>query len=149
MAGKLDQSLDEILSTRRAAGRGRGRPARRAGRGAPSGGIQKNTTRANGKATGKSVGTVPASGDSKIIVSNLVRPPNIWSTCKDANTSSLLMSTKARSRYVEQQPRKLGLLAVLYIICDGCHLDERNMVLWTLRSCTIMHNQLCTLSVLL
>ena len=81
MSGKLDQSLDEILSTRRAAagprGRGRGRGARRttSARAAPVGGIQKNT-RASTKATTKA-GTTSTTGivagkDTKIIVSNLV-----------------------------------------------------------------------------
>ncbi len=80
MSGKLDQSLDEILSTRRqTARRGRGRRAPVAGRAngatasAPVGGIKKTTkpTRTSGKA---SVPTGPAggSGESKIIVSNLV-----------------------------------------------------------------------------
>lgn len=82
MSGKLDQSLDEILSTRRSsARRGRGRRAPNTGKTngvtttAPVGGIKKTTrpTRTNVKAT---VPTGPASGngESKIIVSNLVRP---------------------------------------------------------------------------
>lgn len=82
MSGKLDQSLDEILSTRRtAARRGRGRRAPMPGKSnaataaAPVGGVKKTTrtTRAGGKAT---IPTGPAagSGESKIIVSNLVRP---------------------------------------------------------------------------
>ncbi len=82
MSGKLDQSLDEILSTRRqTARRGRGRRAPIPGKmngataTAPVGGIKKTTknTRASGRAT---VPTGPAAGngESKIIVSNLVRP---------------------------------------------------------------------------
>lgn len=76
MSGKLDQSLDEILSTqRRSAGRRRstrrstGQPARAA----PVGGIQKNTKPARGNtsktAPAKAAG---ATGVSKIVVSNLV-----------------------------------------------------------------------------
>ena len=89
MSGKLDQSLDEILSTRRktVGRRGRGRRVPNATRvttAAPAGGIQKNT---KAKATAKSVatnGAMPAVGDSKIIVSNLVscrlsRAPSIIS----------------------------------------------------------------------
>ena len=81
MSGKLDQSLDEILSTRRKfAGRG-GRGGRRVGNGtktavaAPVGGIRKNT-RGTKTAPAKSAapsGPAAGNGESKIIVSNLVR----------------------------------------------------------------------------
>lgn len=80
MSGKLDQSLDEILSTRRKTvpgrGRGRGRRAPNAARvttAAPVGGIQKNTRATRGGAKAN-VPNGPATGsrDSKIIVSNLV-----------------------------------------------------------------------------
>lgn len=82
MSGKLDQSLDEILSTRRtSARRGRGHRAPATGKpagfttAAPVGGVRKTTrpTRMNARAT---VPTGPATGngESKIIVSNLVRP---------------------------------------------------------------------------
>ena len=74
MAGKLDQSLDEIVSTRRTANRGRGRGRRVVGRTAPVGGIQKNTRAAATKAAAvKAAAATPVSGaGSKIIVSNLV-----------------------------------------------------------------------------
>ncbi|KAL9125052.1 MAG: hypothetical protein Q9217_005691 [Psora testacea] len=77
MSGKLDQSLDEILSTRRktvGGRRGRGRRVPNATRvttAAPAGGIQKST---RAKTAGKAAvtnGAVPAVGDNKIIVSNL------------------------------------------------------------------------------
>ena len=78
MSGKLDQSLDEILSTRRKfAGRG-GRGGRRVGKtavAAPVGGIRKNTRGAK-TAPAKSAapsGPAAGNGESKIIVSNLVR----------------------------------------------------------------------------
>ena len=81
MSMNLDKSLDEILSTRRdTTRRGRGRGGRRgtaAGRKAtvaPSGGVGKNTrnsTRPGPKASVPN-GPVSASGESKIIVSNLV-----------------------------------------------------------------------------
>jgi THO complex subunit 4 len=84
MSGKLDQSLDEILSTqRRGSGvgrRGRGRRAPQAGKtaavAAPVGGIKKNTR--GPKGTGRAVPTGPSSGaiDSKIVVSNLPRDVN-------------------------------------------------------------------------
>ncbi|KAF2189827.1 hypothetical protein K469DRAFT_562658 [Zopfia rhizophila CBS 207.26] len=73
--GKLDQSLDEILKTRRQSNRrGRGRRAAAGGRPntteAPVGGVQKTQKPAKG---GKNVPTGPAggSGESKIQVSNL------------------------------------------------------------------------------
>lgn len=81
MSGKLDQSLDEILSTRRKTAGRRGRAGRRVGNGTkvatatPAGGIQKNTRSAK---TAPEKGAVPSGpaaggGESKIIVSNLVR----------------------------------------------------------------------------
>ena len=79
MSGKLDQSLDDILSTRRKAAGRRGRGRRvptgtRVVTAAPSGGIQKNVKNTRG-ATRAAAPNGPAagSGDSKIIVSNLVR----------------------------------------------------------------------------
>ncbi|KAI9879637.1 MAG: hypothetical protein M1830_007878 [Pleopsidium flavum] len=86
MSGKLDQSLDEILSTRRqTARRGRGRRAPNPGKtnGAtappPVGGIKKATklVRASARVP---VPTGPAAGngESKIIVSNL--PPDVNET---------------------------------------------------------------------
>lgn len=82
MSGKLDQSLDEILSTRRkTAGRRGGRGGRRVGTGtkavtaAPTGGIQKNTRGAKVASAKSTVPSGPAAGngESKVIVSNLVR----------------------------------------------------------------------------
>ncbi|KAK4544949.1 hypothetical protein LTR36_003854 [Oleoguttula mirabilis] len=82
MSSKLDQSLDSIMGERQGAARPRGgkagvRPApRRAATraktaiAAPAGGIQKNTRAPKTAPTGPA-GTGPASGDSKIIVSNL------------------------------------------------------------------------------
>ena len=113
MAGKLDQSLDEILSTRRTAGRGRGRAGRRAasGRAVPTGGIQKNI-KTTGKAAGKVTAPISSTGDSKIIVSNLVGLSHLSLAHEDTNAYSLLTSTKARSRYVEQQSKAWVFLAV-------------------------------------
>lgn len=77
MSGKLDQSLDEIATAqRRTSSRRRGAPRRSSGRpaaAAPVGGIQKNTKPARGAAAKAGpVKAVAATGDSKIIVSNLV-----------------------------------------------------------------------------
>lgn len=77
MSGKLDQSLDEILSTQHKSG-GRRQAARKAARPAtkaPVGGVHKNTRPAR---AGNAIKSVPArgaknTGESKIIVSNLVR----------------------------------------------------------------------------
>ncbi|KAL2044200.1 hypothetical protein N7G274_002905 [Stereocaulon virgatum] len=78
MSGKLDKSLDEILSTRRNTAGRRGGRGRRVPNGtrtttaAPSGGIQKAARAAKVAAKGAvSSGPVAGSGDSKIIVSNL------------------------------------------------------------------------------
>jgi len=77
-SGKLDQSLDEILSTqrktagRRSTRRAAGRPAAPT---APSGGVKKTVKapRNGGKPTpAKGSGLV---GESKIMVSNLVSHP--------------------------------------------------------------------------
>jgi THO complex subunit 4 len=80
MSGKLDQSLDEILSTqRRSVARGNRRGGRRVshpGRTtavpAPVGGVKKNVKSTKG--AGKAIPTGPSagSGESKIVVSNMV-----------------------------------------------------------------------------
>ncbi|KAL9613563.1 MAG: hypothetical protein Q9167_001896 [Letrouitia subvulpina] len=76
MTSKLDQSLDDIVTTKRTARRGRGtrRVANtRAKAAGPAGGVAKNT-RATKAAVKAAIPTGPASGtvgDSKIIVSNL------------------------------------------------------------------------------
>lgn len=76
MSGKLDQSLDEILSTKKrtpASARGR-RSTRETAAPAPVGGVKKNTRPARGAAAKPSSGKAPRpTGESKIIVSNLVR----------------------------------------------------------------------------
>ena len=81
MSAKLDQSLDDIVSTKRVArrGRGRGRSGRRVVSSrvkavAPVGGIRKTAKTTKG-AVVSAIPTGPASGnagESKIIVSNLV-----------------------------------------------------------------------------
>ena len=76
MSGKLDKSLDEILSTRRQARRSsQRRPAQKASNGntsAPIGGVRKSTRQT--KPTSKAIPTKPAggAGEGKIIVSGLV-----------------------------------------------------------------------------
>lgn len=77
MSGKLDQSLDEILSTRRRSAGPRRRSQRQsAGRPAPAapiGGVQKTSKNARAAANKPAPAkAVPHTGDSKIIVNNLV-----------------------------------------------------------------------------
>lgn len=76
MSGKLDQSLDEILSTNKrtpAGGRRSTRKVARPAAPAPVGGVKKNTKPARGAAAKSSSAKAPRStGESKIIVSNLV-----------------------------------------------------------------------------
>ena len=71
MSGKLDQSLDEILSTRRQSTRKV--PARRVKtRAAPVGGIQKKAAQPATKTGTKGSNAKTTGSDTKIIVSNLV-----------------------------------------------------------------------------
>jgi hypothetical protein len=113
MSAKLDKSLDEILSTRRAANDSRRRSTRRSsGRPtttAPVGGIQKaKPARGNAAKPAQAKGAV-GSGDSKIIVSNLVRIPPLSldlstkTTSTDRSTHSPRTSRSSRSRYVSDE----------------------------------------------
>ena len=130
MSEKLDQSLDEILSTRRQSARRGGRGGRRVANAAkpaavaPVGGIKKSVKAARGNIravvpSGPSAGT----GESKIIVSNLVNNHFLQICYTLANTiSSLPTSTRSKSRYVELEatvfldfPRQL--------LCD-CRFNE-------------------------
>lgn len=109
MSVKLDQSLDEILSSRRQTARRGGRGGRRAANSdrasavAPVGGVKKTTrtTRGSARAVVPS-GPASGTGDSKIIVSNLVCGVNLL-LIKIPLTicPSLPTSTRFRSRYVE------------------------------------------------
>ena len=114
MSGKLDQSLDEILSTQRSsATRGKGRRGRRvtqAGRStavaAPVGGVKKTLKQA--KSAMKVVPTGPSGGrgDSKIQVSNLVSMACFRSPQTLLTLLSPKMWTKARLRYVIDEASK-------------------------------------------
>jgi THO complex subunit 4 len=77
MAGKLDQSLDEILSSQRKTQQGRRRSQRRStgakpANPAPAGGIQKSTKPARGATKPTPAKSAGLTGESKIMVSNLV-----------------------------------------------------------------------------
>lgn len=84
MSGKLDQSLDEILSTqRRSANRGkttrRTRRVPKAGTAtvtAPVGGVQKNAKAAKAAVKATPTGPTVAPNNSKIQVSNLPKDVN-------------------------------------------------------------------------
>lgn len=84
MSGKLDQSLDEILSTnKRSVIRGKGRGRRRASQpgrttavAAPVGGVKKNAKQAKGAVKAVPTGPSGATGDSRIQVSNLPKDVN-------------------------------------------------------------------------
>ena len=78
MSGKLDQGLDEIISTQRRAVGGRRQNQRRSTGGrpattAPIGGVKKTTKQPKGPATKQGAAkAIGANGDSKVVVSNLV-----------------------------------------------------------------------------
>jgi hypothetical protein len=78
MSGKLDQSLDEILSNQRRNQQGRRRSQRRAAGAtrsattAPAGGIQKSSKAARTAAKPTPAKGAGLTGESKIMVSNLV-----------------------------------------------------------------------------
>jgi len=70
MSSKLDQSLEEIAGSRRASAR-RQRPAAKPR--VSTGGVTKNATQKTAKPGKAAVAApIPATGESKIIVSNLV-----------------------------------------------------------------------------
>jgi len=70
MSSKLDQSLEEIAGSRRASTR-RQRPAAKPR--VSTGGVTKNATQKTAKPAKAAVAApIPATGESKIIVSNLV-----------------------------------------------------------------------------
>lgn len=99
MSGKLDQSLDDILSSRPRGGRGGRRGSRRAPTAgtkvstrAPVGGIQKSTKTAKGSAKAAAPnGPAAGTGDSKIIVSNLVSRTTCHYCITQTNPFSLPM----------------------------------------------------------
>jgi len=87
MSGKLDQSLDEIMkdTTAPRQARGRGRPRKAAVKVtaavAPTGGVAKKTRAAKvTRVAATPAVPAPTSGESKIIVSNLVSPMRITYT---------------------------------------------------------------------
>ncbi|KAH9907902.1 RNA recognition domain-containing protein [Xylariomycetidae sp. FL2044] len=81
MSGKLDQSLDEILTTQRRAGPARRRtnrrPAGRPATTAPAGGVQKTSKQARTAGTKQAPAkNTGGNGESKVVVSNLPKDVN-------------------------------------------------------------------------
>ncbi|KAI0131079.1 hypothetical protein F4814DRAFT_404756 [Daldinia grandis] len=80
MSGKLDQSLDEIVSTqRRVVGKGRQNPrrsTRRPATTAPVGGVQKTSRQPRAAAAKQIPAKATGSGESKVVVSNLPKDVN-------------------------------------------------------------------------
>ncbi|KAM0712763.1 hypothetical protein Q7P35_000210 [Cladosporium inversicolor] len=81
--GKLDQSLDEIMKDTKPTRAGRGRGPRRAAAvkaaaatAAPAGGVAKKTKAPRGPKAAAPVAAIPATGESKIIVSGLPEDVN-------------------------------------------------------------------------
>lgn len=110
MSGKLDQSLDEILSTNKRAPGGGRRSTRKTARPAapaPVGGVKKNTKPARGTAAKPSSGKAPkATGESKIIVSNLVRTSSFAAPKKNQSLMpchSPRTCPRAKLRYVTDE----------------------------------------------
>ena len=115
MSGKLDQSLDEILSSRRkTAGRG-GRGGRRVGNGtkaaaaAPVGGIRKNTRGAKTAPAKIPSGPAAGSGESKIIVSNLVRLRGLFIVLQYLTFLALRCERGPDQGMLNQRPPRVGL----------------------------------------
>lgn len=85
MTGKLDKSLDEILSSNRAGGRARRSQRRGAGGraavAAPVGGVQKTIKQARNASTKNAPAKAAAgSPESKIMISNLVSTITTYSS---------------------------------------------------------------------
>lgn len=86
--GKLDQSLDEIMKDTKPTRAGRGRGPRRAAAvkaaaatAAPAGGVAKKTKAPRGPKAAAPAAAIPATGESKIIVSGLVSCPLLHHFC--------------------------------------------------------------------
>ena len=82
MSGKLDQSLDEILSSRRKTSRRGGARVAKGGKvggavSAPAGGIKKSTKQVKSAAKAAPTGPTPTAKESKIVVSGLVSLPSL------------------------------------------------------------------------
>ena len=83
MSTKLDQSLDQIVKSRRQSGsrinrRRSGAAAKAAATKAPVGGVKKSTKTAKGPGKGATMHQTAPLTDSKIIVSGLVSFQRFW-----------------------------------------------------------------------
>lgn len=103
--GKLDQSLDEIMKDTKPTRAGRGRGPRRAAAvkataatAAPAGGVAKKTKAPRGPKAAAPVAAIPASGESKIIVSGLVSCSLLYFYLSSTNK----FSARRRERVADQ-----------------------------------------------
>lgn len=94
MSGKLDKSLDELLSSRRSGARRsfrRSAPSKAASGAAPAGGIKKNSRAA--KSAAKNTQPGPSGNtESKIMVSGLVSYQSLLDNPKVINKNASLTS---------------------------------------------------------
>lgn len=106
MSSKLDKPLDDIVSAKRLSARNRRSTQRRSTDtrpSAPAGGIQKNSKPARGAAGKPALAKAITTGESKVIVSNLVSVSisSLPFHAHDLTTRhSLRMFRSSRSRYV-------------------------------------------------
>ncbi|KAI3327766.1 RNA recognition domain-containing protein [Xylariaceae sp. AK1471] len=122
MSGKLDQSLDEILSTqRRAVGRRRGTQRRSAGRPAataPVGGVQKTSKQPRNAATKQAPAkNAGGNGESKVVVSNLPKDVN-EAQIKEYFTTSVGPIKRVELSYGPNSVSR-GIATVTFFKADG------------------------------
>ncbi|KAK8133885.1 hypothetical protein PG984_005897 [Apiospora sp. TS-2023a] len=124
MSGKLDQSLDEILSTQRRTStrRGGGRGGRRsvgrpAAAVAPVGGVTKNSKQKGAAATKQTPARGAVAGDSKVVVSNLPKDVN------EAQIKEYFITSVGHVKRVELSygPNSMsrGIATVTFATADG------------------------------
>ncbi|KAF7504518.1 hypothetical protein GJ744_002138 [Endocarpon pusillum] len=122
MSGKLDQSLDEILSTRRKANRGRRphKPAKTTGttaKTAPVGGVKKSVKSAKSATKGVPSGPSAPPKESKIIVTGLPHDVN-EAQIKEYFAKSVGPVRRVLMTY-NQNGRSLGVATIIFSKADA------------------------------
>ncbi|KAI1432371.1 hypothetical protein GGR50DRAFT_602682 [Xylaria sp. CBS 124048] len=123
MSGKLDQPLDEIISTQRRAGGGRRRSTRRSTGGrpaaaAPVGGVQKTSKQPRNAAAKQAPAKAAAAhGESKVVVSNLPKDVN-EAQIKEYFTSSVGPIKRVELSYGPNSISR-GIATVTFLKADG------------------------------